>query len=275
MTTAPSIAPENAPRLLEGDDILRAMHAEARAETHELSVVRETGSTQADALAASAPTQGCAIFFAEQQTAGQGRRGRPWISPLASNLYFSVSRRFAGPVSGMSGLSLVAGVALCEALHALGFPQVALKWPNDLLADGAKLGGILVNLRGDGAAAAQAVIGVGINVRMPPGPSASIDQAWCDLAGLGSGTPDRVRVAAACLDYLLPALARFEREGLAPFLPRWHEFDALAGRPVRILDGQQVHEGISLGVDASGALRVRMGEDVRSFHSGEVSLRPA
>lgn len=263
------------PGLLDGDAILRAMAAEARAQLHELSVVRETGSTQADALAASVPTQGCAIFFAEQQTAGQGRRGRPWISPLAGNLYFSVSRRFASPVPAMSGLSLVVGVALCEALHSLGFSQVALKWPNDLQVDGAKLGGILVNLRGDGAAVSEAVIGIGINVRMPSGASSLIDQAWCDLAGLGSGVVDRARVAAACLDQLLPALARFEREGLAPFLPRWQDFDALAGRPVRVLDGQQVHEGISLGVDSSGALRIRQGEDVRSFHSGEVSLRPA
>jgi BirA family biotin operon repressor/biotin-[acetyl-CoA-carboxylase] ligase len=112
-------------------------------------------------------------------------------------------------------------------------------------------------------------------VRMPPASALEVDQAWSDLAGLGSGALSRNRIAAACLNQLLPDLARFEHEGLLPFLPRWGNLDALAGKPVRILDGPRAHEAVSLGIDPSGALRVRQDGEERCFHSGEVSVRPA
>jgi BirA family biotin operon repressor/biotin-[acetyl-CoA-carboxylase] ligase len=83
----------------------------------------------------------------------------------------------------------------------------------------------------------------------------------------------RTALAANVLDRLLPALVQFEADGLAPFLPRWRELDALADHAVRVLDGANTHEGMALGVDASGALRVRMTGGERQFHSGEVSLR--
>jgi BirA family biotin operon repressor/biotin-[acetyl-CoA-carboxylase] ligase len=259
---------------LDAEKILRALSPVARAEVQAFSIALKTGSTQVDALAAATPAQGCAIFFAEQQTAGQGRHGRPWISPPSANLYFSVSRRFALPMSALSGLSLAVGVSLCEALHSQGFDQVRVKWPNDLLAEGRKLGGILIQLRSDDSVGTQAVIGVGINVRMPAAQGLQVDQAWCDLAQLAPGGISRDAVAGACLDQLLPVLARFAHEGLVPFLPRWRDLDALAGKPVRILDGSRVHEGISLGIDPTGALRIGQGGGEQSFHSGEVSLRP-
>ena len=268
-------------QLLDRESILQAMTAAARAQVHSLSIALETTSTQADALATPPPSEGCAIFLAEQQTAGQGRRGRPWISPPAANLYLSVSRRFAGELSALSGLSLAVGVATAEALNVFietsetSGPRIGVKWPNDLLAGGDKLGGILVQLRGDGEAGALAVIGIGINVRMPPAQAAQIDQAWCDLAGLGAGDGSRDALAAALLDHLLPALTQFDAHGLSPFLPRWRQLDALAGQPVRILDGPRSHEGIAAGITESGALRLRQHGDELAFHSGEVSVRPA
>lgn len=274
-------------QLLDPEEILAAMGAASRAQVASISLAFDTSSTQADALAAPTPLRGCAIFLAERQTAGQGRRGRAWASPLAANLYMSLSRRFAGGVAGLSGLSLVVGVAVAEALnarvslgqrgtgHELAAPRIGVKWPNDLVANGRKLGGILVQLQSEASARTQAVIGIGINVRMPESHGAQIDQAWCDLCGLGGEVPSRNALVAALLDALLPALAQFEHEGLSPFLPRWRRLDALAGKPVRVLDGPAVHEGVCLGIADSGALRVRQGEQERNFHSGEVSLRPA
>ena len=273
-------------QLLDPEEILSALGSASRPHVRSIAVAFDTDSTQADALAAETPQAGCAIFFAERQRAGQGRRGRAWASPLASNLYFSVSRRFGLGLSALSGLSLVVGVIVAEALNqqlsrALGVDRkrsgadrIGVKWPNDLVADGWKLGGILVQLRGD-AGGAQAVIGIGINVCMPASHAAHIDQAWCDLAQLGGGAISRNALAAAVIDGLLPALEQFEREGLSPFLTRWHGLDALADKPVRILEGADVHDGMSLGVTESGALRLRQGEQERIFHSGEVSLRPA
>jgi len=261
--------------LLDREKILAAMSESWRAKVFALSVVAETDSTQADALVAPTPAEGCAVFLAEQQTAGQGRRGRAWTSPPEANLYMSVSRRFNGDLNALSGLSLAVGVALAEALNASSKPPIALKWPNDLVANGQKLGGILINLRADREGGSVAVIGIGINVRMPGDAGRAIDQPWCDLSQLGFGDTSRNAITANLLEHLLAALDRFERDGLTPFLDRWQELDALVGKPVRVLDGACVHEGISLGITESGALRIRQDEQERAFHSGEVSLRSA
>lgn len=261
--------------LLDADFIRRSLADASRSQLASLSIARETVSTQIDAASAIAPGQGSAVFFAEYQSGGVGRNGRAWASPASANLYFSVSRRFSRPLSTMSGLSVAVGVAAAEALHAMGFTGVRLKWPNDLWVDARKLGGILVQLRND-APDCIAIVGMGLNVHMPADAARHIDQAWCDLSQLGDGAVSRNEVAAHLLGTLLPALQAFDEAGLAPFLPRWQALDALHGKPVRVADGVQVFEGMSLGIDANGALRLRGdGGQERSFHGGEVSLRPA
>ena len=261
--------------LLDADFIRGSLQGEALSQLAALSIAHETVSTQLDAASAGAPAQGCAVFFAEFQSGGVGRNGRAWASPASANLYFSVSRRFSRSLATMPGLSLVVGVATVEALHAMGYADVRLKWPNDLWVDARKLGGILVQLRNE-APGCSAVIGMGLNVHMPDEAARRIDQAWCDLSQLGDGVVSRNDVAAHVLGALLPALQRFDDEGLSPFLSRWQALDTLHGRPVRVTDGVQQFEGVSLGIDGDGALRLR-GEDgrERSFHGGEVSLRPA
>ena len=260
--------------LLDADFIRGSLQGEALSQLAALSIAHETVSTQLDAASAGAPAQGCAVFFAEFQSGGVGRNGRAWASPASANLYFSVSRRFSRPLATMPGLSLVVGVAAVEALHAMGYADVRLKWPNDLWVDARKLGGILVQLRND-PPGCSAIVGIGLNVHMPDEAAHRIDQAWCDLSQLGDGVVSRNDVAAHVLDALLPALQRFDDEGLSPFLSRWQALDALHGKLVRVTDGVQQFEGVSLGIDGDGALRLR-GEDgrERSFHGGEVSLRP-
>ena len=259
--------------LLDAATIVAALSAGARAELLGLEVDFETDSTQRQAQRQPAPARGSRVHFAERQTAGQGRRGRHWHSPLAANLYFSVARRFGGGFAALSGLSLAVGVAVAEALHAAGYPQVGLKWPNDLMVAARKLGGILIELRGEAMGPCDAVIGVGLNVRMPPGPG-EIDQPWSDLATLAP-PPGRNALAATLLDHLLPALARFDRDGLEPFAARWATLDMLAGRPVRVHQGSDTRDGVALGIDGSGALRVRHADGERAWHGGEVSVRDA
>ena len=269
---------------LDPQSIRAMLGAEVRAELHALTAATETISTQADALAAPMPAHGCDVFIADSQTAGHGRHGRAWCSPGGANIYLSIGRRFSADAATLSGLSLVAGIATAESLNTIcrgGFsreaaypPPITVKWPNDLIADQRKLGGILVNLQ-RGEAGMHAVIGLGINVCMPTDAGAAIDQPWTDLRMVLGRSPSRRALIAALLDALLPALAEFERSGLAPFLSRWRGLDALAGRPVRVLDGPRVHEGVSAGITDSGALRVLSGDVERVFHGGEVSLRPA
>lgn len=259
--------------LLDGEKIRQSLPTAVAAAVANLEIGWTLGSTNSELLRRNAPSRGTDVLLAERQTGGRGRRGRQWSSPLAANIYLSLSRSFAGGLSRMGGLSLVAGVAVGEALHALGFAGVGLKWPNDVLVDGRKLGGLLVEGGGEFAGPARAVIGLGLNVRMPVTAAAGIEQPWTDLDTL-AGTPvSRNAVVATLLSHLLPALEQFEQQGLVPFLPRYAALDVLHGRAVRIEEAGNLHDGIACGLAEDGALRVDIDGDERHFHAGEVSVR--
>ncbi|WP_101925261.1 MULTISPECIES: bifunctional biotin--[acetyl-CoA-carboxylase] ligase/biotin operon repressor BirA [Luteimonas] len=266
--------------LLDADAIVDALSPATRAQLATLDVAWSLDSTNAELLRRPMPGALAEAQLAERQTAGRGRRGRVWQSPLAAHLYLSLQRGFDGGLARLGGLSLVAGIAAVEALQALGVAPVRLKWPNDLVVvdgDGLrKLGGVLVEGGGEHAGPARAVLGIGLNVRMPEAAAAAIDQPWVDLAALaGAGrTISRSTLAAALLDAWVPALARFDADGLAPFLPRFAAVDALAGRAVTVHGGQGECDGDALGIADDGALRVALSTGVASFHAGEISVRP-
>ena len=174
-------------------------------------------------------------------------------------------------MASLAGLSLAVGVAAVEALAACGIGEVALKWPNDLVARGAKLGGILVELGGDALGPCHAVIGLGLNLRLGAAARA-IDQAAIDLAALA---PDlsRTRIAASLIDYLVAALDRFATHGFSAFADAYARHDALAGRDVDVVRGTERRHGVARGIDARGALRVDFGGREEAVDAGEVSLR--
>lgn len=259
--------------LLEPARIRAALPAPVVGLLEDLQVVWSTGSTNSELLRCSAPQRGSRVMLAERQTGGRGRRGREWASPLAAHVYLSVLRGFAGGLAQLGGLSLVAGVAVTEALHAQGIAQVRLKWPNDLVVDGHKLGGLLVEGGGEFAGPARAVIGIGLNVHMPEAFAARIDQPWTDLDRLAGNPVQRNAVAAGVLAHLLPALEQFEAEGLAPFLPRYAALDSLAGCAVRVEQGGTWQEGQAMGLAEDGALRVVIDGREQHVHAGEVSVR--
>jgi BirA family biotin operon repressor/biotin-[acetyl-CoA-carboxylase] ligase len=192
---------------------------------------------------------------------------------LAAHLYLSLSRQFSGGLARLGGLSLVAGVAAAEALHEAGYAGVGLKWPNDLVVGGKKLGGLLVEGGGEHAGPVRAVIGIGLNVRMPDALAGTLDQPWIDLLRMADSPPSRNALAARLLTHLLPALDQFDAEGLAPFLARYARFDALAGRDVVVHLAGASQNGIASGIAEDGALRVRIDDRERVFHAGEVSVR--
>jgi BirA family biotin operon repressor/biotin-[acetyl-CoA-carboxylase] ligase len=237
-----------------------------------LDVEWEIDSTNAALLRRPAGSR-AQVCLAERQSAGRGRRGRHWVSPLAAHLYLSLQRRFDGGIAALAGLSIAAGVAAAEAVRALGYAQVGLKWPNDLVVDGRKLGGILIEFGGEDGGSARAVVGIGINVRMPASAAPAIDQPWIDLQSLGESPPSRNELAAALIAALLDALDEFALHGLVPFLPRWRALDALRDREVEVIAGTRRATGIALGIADSGALRVRHADGERDYHSAEVSVR--
>lgn len=259
--------------LLDADRLRAGLTPDAAARLAALEVVWTIGSTNTELLRRSTPEQGIDVLFAERQTGGRGRRGREWSSPLAAHIYVSVLRRFTGGLARLGGLSLAAGVAVAEALRGLGLTGVGLKWPNDLVADGHKLGGLLVEGGGEFAGPARAVIGIGLNVHMPAAAAAAIDQPWTDLDTLAGRRMDRTVVGTAVLDALLPALDLFDVQGLAPFLPRYTALDCLTGREVRVELHGHWREGQALGLAEDGALRVRIDGSEHLLHAGEVSVR--
>jgi len=262
------------PDLLDAEVLRAALPARAANGPVSVELAWSLDSTNSELWRRPA-AEGCQVLFAECQTAGRGRLGRHWVSPLSTQVCLSVRRRFDGGLGRLDGLSLVAGVAVVEALRGLGVARAGLKWPNDVLADGCKLAGLLVECRGDRTGPAEVVAGVGVNVRLPPMAGVAIDQPWTDLARLCAGgvPPTRNAVAIAVSLRLLDALDRFDRDGLAVFLPRHADVDILAGREVRVLAGRQVIEGRALGLAADGGLRVLTEAGERVFHAGEVSVR--
>lgn len=264
--------------LLDADAIRTAIALPVRTQVAALEVAWSLDSTNSELLRRDTPMHGCAVLLAERQTGGRGRLGRAWASPLAAHVYLSLARRFEGGLARLGGLSLVAGIAAGEALRELGHAGVGLKWPNDLVvADGEglrKLGGLLVEGGGEAAGAARAVIGLGLNVRMPANAAAAIDQPWIDLASMSAQAPSRNALVAGLLSHLLPALQQFDGEGLAPFLPRYAALDALAGRALRVHAGDRAWPATALGIAGDGALRVRDGDGrERHVHAGDVSVR--
>ena len=231
-----------------------------------------TSSALLRAAAAGAPD--LSVCAAEVQSAGRGRRGRAWVSPLGGNVYISVLKRFSAGMGALSGLSVVAGIALMQALADCGVSGVGLKWPNDVLADGRKLAGILVELGGEFLGPCHAVIGIGINLRLPD--AIKVGQPSTDVASLcGESLPSRNALIARLLNRLVAALDRFEHEGFAPFRAGFAGHDLLAGRSVRVQTGSGVREGIADGVDERGALRVLHDGVAAVYDSAEVSVRGA
>ena len=245
------------------------------ASTFHIEVVDHTGSTNDDLMARA--RQGGAtglVRVAELQTAGRGRRQRIWHSGIGGALTFSLLWMFARGPAALSGLSLAVGVSLIRSLKALGIADVTLKWPNDVLWRQRKLGGVLIETTGDGSEAVQAVIGIGLNLRLSGPVAERIDQAACDLESAGLQIGRNELLGRLLLDLEL-VLGIYSRDGFVPFKREWEHAHAYQDKMVRldIADGTQAN-GRVIGVDDDGALLLAAGASTRRFHGGELSLRP-
>jgi BirA family transcriptional regulator, biotin operon repressor / biotin---[acetyl-CoA-carboxylase] ligase len=260
---------------LDHDQIQLALDAKTRACLGQLAIAEQVDST--NAWAQKTPLSNASnadVFLAEQQLAGRGRRGRVWASPYAGNIYLSIHQRFDRHLASLSGLSLLVGLSIAKTLRDMQFSTIAVKWPNDIVADQKKCGGILIEVQGDSQGPVIATIGIGLNVRMPRAAGDAIDQAWTDLQQLSPGrVMSRNSLVAALLNQLLPALRQFEKNGAADELLQWPEYDALRNKAVRVIDGSQEHHGIAVGVTDHGALRLLQDGVEKQYHSGEVSVR--
>lgn len=262
--------------LLDSGRILGALDAGVRARVERMEVFSRVASTNGYLLGLPAgdPRRPARLCLAEYQSAGRGRRSRRWISPFGANIYLSVGWRFREMPPGLPALALCLGVACAEALGALGARGLQLKWPNDLWWHERKLGGLLLEIRGEAGGSCDVVAGIGLNVCMPGRPAGGIGQPWVDLREvLGQQRPHRSELAAALVNRMVPVLEGYAETGFAPFRARWEALDALAGREVELYQGDAVITGVAEGVDAQGAIRIRTGQRHARYVSGEVSLR--
>lgn len=211
------------------------------------------------------------LILAEQQTAGRGRRGRKWVSPFAENLYYSVALCIDGGMRQLEGLSLVVGLAVLKTLHEAGVKGAGLKWPNDILVGQRKLAGVLLELTGDPADVCHVVIGVGINVNMRT--VEEVDQAWTSMALESDINFDRNHVASRLSVHLHDYLVAHREKGFGAFQEEWEANHLWQNQPVMLLAASNVIEGVVVGIDTVGALRLRVGEQVKVFSGGELSLR--
>jgi BirA family biotin operon repressor/biotin-[acetyl-CoA-carboxylase] ligase len=238
----------------------------AAAQRMDIRVVAQTGSTNDDLLAEVRTLERPVLLWALAQHAGRGRAGRTWHAAEGATLTFSLAWKFALPLHALAGLPLAVGVTVAEVLASYAV-DVRLKWPNDLLRDGRKLGGVLIEAVRD-AQACWAVIGIGINMAMPDEEIAAIAAAAPELQD------DRAQVIAALATTLAENLTVFEQQGFAAFAARWNARHAHAGRHVNIVDhGTVLHSGRASGVDAHGRLLLQTMQGEVAVVAGDVSLR--
>lgn len=238
---------------------------------HVLASVDSTNAEIMRRLEAGEIAPFCVI--AERQTAGRGRRGRPWVSPFAENLYCSLVVRVDGGMRQIEALSLTIGLAVARTLLNNGIRDVGVKWPNDVLVKGRKISGILLELLGDPADIYHVVIGIGLNVNMLAGHEQSIDQPWTSVRQELGRVVDRNWLAAELLVQLRGYMSRHWASGFAGLREEWELLHLWTGKEASLVAGTQTVSGKILGVDDSGAIRLLVAGREAAFSGGELSLR--
>jgi len=273
-------------RLRRPIDFLDPVRIEAalgaeRARVGRLEVFLELDSTNRHLLAQPMPAPGTMhVALAEFQHAGRGRQGRSWNAPLGGGLCVSVAWQFAETPPALSALSLAIGVAVRRALAALTGLEVGLKWPNDLVFDGRKLGGILVELSAEQHGACRVVAGLGLNVSIPSEQLAALsdwERGAVDLVtALGDGVPSRSELAGTLIASLAALFEGYPRSGFEPYAAEWGAAHVLAGQAVRLVEPAGESHGVVRGIEADGALVLETGGGrLRRVVAGDVTLRRA
>jgi BirA family transcriptional regulator, biotin operon repressor / biotin---[acetyl-CoA-carboxylase] ligase len=213
------------------------------------------------------------VVFAEYQTEGRGRGNNVWLGAPGAGLYVSIGWHFDSVPASLSALSLATGVVLAEALADCGADGVRLKWPNDLVHDSAKLGGILIESRGQLAGAVDVIIGIGINVAMPVGLAAHIQQKVTDLSHVCGERPSRNHLAACIINRLFTLLNSYEEQGFCSYIDKWRSLDITCGNNAVLLQSTGSISGKVIDIDDNGFLIMSVNGNLTRFSSGDLSLR--
>lgn len=242
----------------------------------QLQVFDAIDSTNAEAIRRMQSGQEASqLIVARSQTAGRGRRGRQWLSPLDGGIYLSLTRAFDQPIMQLQGLSLVTALAVLDTLLSLKLEGVQVKWPNDLLVGGRKLAGILLETCNN-ATQNIIVFGIGINLALPQEVQAGLDRPATDLSRELGRAVNTTELLVELVNNWRQKLALYNSDGFQPFVDQWNQFDRYREAAIDIINGKTRTSGIGRGVDASGALLLETATGMKTINGGEVfpSVRP-
>lgn len=239
-------------------------------------LLAETGSTNQVAIDLAkddSPTY--TVVVAEEQTEGRGRLGKKWQSPAGTGLYFSIILRPNLAPEDLPKITLMAGLAVCRAIERVTSLSLLIKWPNDILLGGRKLGGILAETADSPTQRIAVVLGVGLNVNSPlTAFSAELHDKATSLLIHTDKEYCRSELLAAIVDEVKRQVSRFERDGFAFILDEWRKRDATLGQELAwVTHSGEVVRGVSLGPDDTGQLLIkdRLGR-IHEVLSGDVNL---
>ncbi len=213
------------------------------------------------------------VVLAEYQSHGRGRRDSSWISPFGSGLCLSARWHFEQPVDSLTCLSLAVGSAVIRVLKKMGFEGVGLKWPNDIFFQSRKLGGLLIEIRGETAGPCDVVIGLGLNIAFPADFEVDINQPWIDLSSIKDSVPSRNIIAAELISELMLLLDAYTERKAEHIIKEWQKYDCMRGKQAKLILPDKNITGQIVGIDNDGALLMSVNDNVRKFTAGEISLR--
>lgn len=217
-----------------------------------------------------------AVCLAETQLTGHGQRGKSWHSPFGENIYLSMRCIINKAPHQLSGLSLVIGMALCQAIESFAtwpMDTLSIKWPNDVFMKGKKLAGILIDTDQHTPTSSDVIIGVGLNVNMQQTLTEAIDQPWISLSMGHSQDWDRNPLSAALINHLIDNITQFSAQGLSDFMDEWRRRDHLYQKPLHVIMNNQSKTGIGQGIDHNGHLKIKTPSgDYLHVASGTVSI---
>lgn len=258
-------------------NIQRSLSGLASSKLEKLDAFSSITSTNTYLLSQPAPPTGrYRVAVADHQTSGRGRHYRHWMSAPGSSLCLSVAFTFGRPVEQLAGLTLAIGTGVVGALQQLGFNEVALKWPNDIVALDSKLGGILTEVQPGKAPGTTVVTGVGLNVQLPEDTDFGAGSDWSgravDLKSVRQELPERDLLTATMIDHLFSTCSQFDELGFAGFAEGWQQHDWLRDREVVVDLPDKRVTGIAAGIDDDGALLIDSKGSLSRVISGSIVM---
>jgi BirA family transcriptional regulator, biotin operon repressor / biotin---[acetyl-CoA-carboxylase] ligase len=260
--------------LLSEKKIKKLLSSQAKQSCQNIEVLFKTDSTNTYLFnrLASEQVHGH-VVLAEYQSHGRGRRGNQWLTPLASGMTFSVGWHFDIAPKNLGLLSLFMGVAIARTLQAEKIAGLGLKWPNDIVVMNKKIGGILLEVRGEASGPVDVVIGIGINYDLTEEVKSNIAQPVTDICSHTQQRLSRNAIAARLLSNVFEVLEGMKVDQSLDLLDEWRALDCYVEQHAKLLLPNEEIEGVLKGVDNQGSLLMSVAGKMKSYTSGEISLR--